>query len=489
MPAAAPPMELEEELAALGYADQDGAGSAERKKESAKPRARAARQARDEAKLDDAEAPGGGKDRGEGESETRTRAWFPESFLWQPMVLTDDDGVASVDVRVPDQLTTWRVLGLAHDRAGHQAGAVHTFDSRLPLYVDPVIPGWLYAGDQLDLPVQVVNTTEASVNAVLRAESSSALSGAGEVSLDIGPSDSDVVNVRLSAVAAGTGKVSASLRASEGNDRAEREIPVLPEGRPVEKTRGGTLAGERSFSMFGPDDADPTTEELTIRVFPGPLAVLQNEVERLQGGARPDDGAYGFALSSQMGVLAQEDQLRSRSRPGPAPTADRLAAHRSSLSVAQCRDRLGSARLVERRAGPRIGRSAGSPPRSLGRRRTARRRHLVSIGQQHLAAGDRGDGMVGACPSGIRGRSATSGRWCHRAVRAADRRPVHGGDRPGERCGDRGHRRANAEDPDRRRLSGLGRRALDRRSERRLQPLGLPAVAPGDVGLDHPGAR
>lgn len=241
----------------------------------------------------------------EGE-DARTRAWFPESFLWQPLVLTDDDGVATVDVRVPDQLTTWRILGLAHDRAGHQTGAVHSFDSRLPLYVDPVVPGWLYAGDQLQLPIQVVNTTDAAVSATLTAQGSSALQGAGQVALPIGPADSNVVDVRMTAVAAGTGVVSASLKATEGGDRADREIPVLPEGRPVSKTRGGTLAGERSFSLTGPDQADPATQELTVRVFPGPLAVLQSEVERLQSGARPDDGAYGFALSTQMAGLAKQ---------------------------------------------------------------------------------------------------------------------------------------------------------------------------------------
>lgn len=239
----------------------------------------------------------------------RTREWFPESFMWQPLVITDSDGMASVDFTVPDQLTTWRVLGLAHDRAGSQAGAVHTFDSRLPLYVDPVVPGWLYAGDRLTLPVQVVNTTDESVSALLRTEGKGSLSGAFEGRVSLGAGDSDVYNLNLMATEAGRGVVDALLAVGEDGDRAVREIRVMPKGRPVQRVRGGTLAGERSFLMAGPQQADPSTQELMVQVFPGPMSVLQAEVERLQGGARPDDGGYGFALSAQMSTLAAQTQV------------------------------------------------------------------------------------------------------------------------------------------------------------------------------------
>src|SRR4029079_17105535 len=69
-----------------------------------------------------------------------TRAWFPETFLFEPLVITDEHGAAVVAVRVPDRLTTWRVLALAHSRSGAQGGAVTSFLGTLPTYVDPVVP-------------------------------------------------------------------------------------------------------------------------------------------------------------------------------------------------------------------------------------------------------------------------------------------------------------------------------------------------------------
>ena len=80
---------------------------------------------------------------------------------------------------------------------------------------------------------------------------------------------------------------------------------MVPSGRPVTRTRGGTLSSERVFRLPPPEGADPTTEQLEVLVFPGPLAVLQLELERLAGGARPEDGAYGFAIDASIARLSE----------------------------------------------------------------------------------------------------------------------------------------------------------------------------------------
>ncbi|TNE90226.1 MAG: hypothetical protein EP330_09215 [Deltaproteobacteria bacterium] len=253
--------------------------------------------------------PGGKKDMaangsGGGDDGPAVRQWFPESFLWQPLVETGADGTATVPVTVPDQLTTWRVLALAHSRDGQQAGALHTFDSRLPLYVEPVVPGWLYSGDSLSLPVQVVNTTTEPITAGLTVEATGALAGqrVGQVRLVAG--GSSVETVRIAAEGAGASRVKALLTDA---DAVDRELRVMPEGRPVSTTRGGTLAGPRKFSLAGAEGADPATEELKVLVFPGPLAVLQSEIERAgTGGAHPWDPAYSFALASRLEALAAQ---------------------------------------------------------------------------------------------------------------------------------------------------------------------------------------
>ena len=75
--------------------------------------------------------------------------------LWAPDVVTDENGEARVAVTVPDTLTTWRVLALAHVAGGQVVRS--TFAGSLPTYVDVTVPKVWTVGDRLSLPVQVVH--------------------------------------------------------------------------------------------------------------------------------------------------------------------------------------------------------------------------------------------------------------------------------------------------------------------------------------------
>ncbi|MBN2799957.1 MAG: hypothetical protein JXX28_12495 [Deltaproteobacteria bacterium] len=237
-------------------------------------------------------APGGGDDA------APARSWFPESFLWEPRLEVPVSGSTQLPVRVPDALTTWRVLALAHDRQGGQAGALTTFDGTLPAYLDVSLPAALYAGDQLVLPVSVRAVSEGA-SGTLSVEGAGALSGAGVVELDLGVGQSQVAVVHLSASGSGEGRVAARL---PGVDAMSRVLPVLPQGRPVSSRTGGALHGQQAVPLAGPEGADPSTQALRLWVYPGPLGVLTAELERVAAGA--DQGVYGLAVTAQIQALA-----------------------------------------------------------------------------------------------------------------------------------------------------------------------------------------
>lgn len=237
-------------------------------------------------------------------TEGRVRTWFPEAFLWRPSVVTDNDGVADLDVRVPDQLTTWRVLALAHDGNGHQAGTTHTFDSVLPVSVDPVTPDWLYAGDQLVLPSQTSALGE-PFRGEVSVEATGSLSGAGGGAVSLLPGGSQLVEMGVVAERSGRGTVRAELFGGDGIriDGAERVIDVRPTGRPIVAQRGGVLSGERTLTL---DHAGAAEQRVVLRVFPGPLSLFQAELERV--GERPS-GAYGYALLAGIQELSDSTDI------------------------------------------------------------------------------------------------------------------------------------------------------------------------------------
>ncbi|HLL55954.1 MAG TPA: alpha-2-macroglobulin family protein [Myxococcaceae bacterium] len=225
-----------------------------------------------------------------------SRAWFPETFLFEPLVVTDASGEASVPVRVPDRLTRWRVLALAHSREGAQAGATAGFLGTLPTYVDPVIPPFLLSGDEIRLPVQVVNTTQAAVTRPLKVEANGALvtSAGGAVIVPAGGSKVEYVTLR----AGNAGKV--TLKATLGDaDAVVRSFDVLPTGKPVTVHQGGSLGAPRSFPLEGPAGPNAGSERVRLLVYPGALALLRSELSAASSRGGVTSDAYALMLAGR----------------------------------------------------------------------------------------------------------------------------------------------------------------------------------------------
>lgn len=245
-----------------------------------------------------------------------TRAWFPETFLFQPLVVTDDAGAATVPVRVPDRLTTWRVLALGHSRSGAQGGAVTSFLGTLPAYVDPVLPPFLVAGDELRLPIQLINTTSEPVSSELSIDVEGAAIAAARGARTIPAQGSFVEYATLTAARPGAVKLRVGLGAT---DAVERSIDVAPAGRPILTTRSGTLAAPRTLSIEGPAGADPATDRVRLMVFPGALALLRSELAASTARSGVAEDAYALLLAGRAPALLAA--LGDKVDPAPAAGA------------------------------------------------------------------------------------------------------------------------------------------------------------------------
>ncbi len=267
------------------------------------------------------------------QAEAVTRAWFPETFLFEPLVVTDDKGEATVPVHVPDRLTTWRVLALAHSRTGAQGGATTSFLGTLPSYVDPVVPPFLIAGDRIKLPIQMVNTTEAAITSRLDYQIEGAKLAGGGGNRTIPAQGSLVEYATLTADRAGTIKLRVGLGAT---DAVARTIDVIPAGKPVTVARAGTLAAPRTLTIEGPVGSDPATDRVRLMVYPGALALLRSElaISLFRSGVAEDGYALLLAgkasgLLAQLGDKADPQVLRELS----IVTGQRAIRHGRTLDV------------------------------------------------------------------------------------------------------------------------------------------------------------
>jgi hypothetical protein len=296
-----PSMEAEEDQAG-------GAGAAMALDESRMGRMdKQAKGAPAKKKADDGESDDDARDAnaapGGGEGRAATRSWFPETFLFEPLIVTDAAGEASVSVAVPDRLTTWRVLALAHSRAGAQAGAVTSFLGSLPAYVDPVTPPTLRAGDSVRLPIQVVNTEAKPLSAGLAVSAEGAAVTGGGGAINVGARSASVRYATLSATKPGEIKLSARLGQT---DAVVKSIRAIPAGKPIRAIRGGTLAAPRSIEIAGPALAAGASDRVRLQVFPGALAIVRSELAAAIGRGGIAADAFALQLAGQApGLLAK----------------------------------------------------------------------------------------------------------------------------------------------------------------------------------------
>ncbi|MCZ2112785.1 MAG: Ig-like domain-containing protein [Anaerolineae bacterium] len=104
--------------------------------------------------------------------EENVRKDFKDTAYWEARLMTDAGGRASVEVPLPDNVTTWRMHSKAAttDTRVGQGGA--DIIARLPLIIRPVTPRFFTVGDSLSLSANVNNNTDADIEATVTLEAS-----------------------------------------------------------------------------------------------------------------------------------------------------------------------------------------------------------------------------------------------------------------------------------------------------------------------------
>src|ERR1051326_5327473 len=118
---------------------------------------------------------------GSAEQGIRLRENFNALAVFAPSVLTDANGRAEVKVKVPDNLTRYRIMAVSV-AGGRQFGSGESsITARQPLMVRPSAPRFLNFGDRFELPVVVQNQTDkpAEVDVVVRATNAELTEGQG----------------------------------------------------------------------------------------------------------------------------------------------------------------------------------------------------------------------------------------------------------------------------------------------------------------------
>ncbi len=249
----------------------------------------------------------------------RTREYFPETLLWQPNLITDDQGRAEMPLTFADSITTWRLTASASSRAGALGGVTTPLRVFQDFFVDIDLPTALTQNDEVAFPVAVYNYLKNPQTVTLDLQPDdwfTLADGQGLTrTLDLKPNEVTSVKYRIRASKIGRFALTVKAAGTKMSDAVRRTIDVSPDGRPVEQVVADRLNGHIQQTMVIPENALPDASKLFVKVHPG---VFSQVMEGADGILRMPGGCFEQTSSSAYPNVLAVDYMKRTHTENPA---------------------------------------------------------------------------------------------------------------------------------------------------------------------------
>ncbi|MFH0770557.1 MAG: Ig-like domain-containing protein [Candidatus Peregrinibacteria bacterium] len=224
----------------------------------------------------------GSKGGGGGAPETSVRGNFLDTASWNPVIVTGDDGRATVSFTLPDNLTTWQLLAIAHTKDHLFGAAEKTIIETKRVIVRPVRPRFGVIHDAVTIGAIVHNATDAE------REFSVSLTGSGFTAASKKPQSVSIAagaQEKLSfPVTIDPGeKVTLHFLAESEDLRDEviESFPVYPYGTPQSSATTGITEDRTQESILVPSKEDAPEGTVSLTVSPTLATYLPKGLEYL----------------------------------------------------------------------------------------------------------------------------------------------------------------------------------------------------------------
>lgn len=200
----------------------------------------------------------------------QVRRVFKDTAFWAPKVMTDANGMATIQVPLPDNLTTWRATArgiTSRTEAGQMVGKVM---ANKDLMVRLEGPSFMVNGDEQVVKAVVTNRTgsDAQVRVQLEAENLS-VEGSLQQQVSVKANANGAVEVRVKPGKSGEAKLVAKAWIDGGaTDGVEQKFEVRARGVLLNDRFAGDTKTNGQFKVTLQDGADIDTGRLKVTVAP-----------------------------------------------------------------------------------------------------------------------------------------------------------------------------------------------------------------------------
>ncbi|MBK8169727.1 MAG: Ig-like domain-containing protein [Sandaracinaceae bacterium] len=265
------------------------------------------------------------------EAPTTTRSLFATTAFYRGNVRTDANGRAHVDIEMPDNLTTFRIMAIAigrDDRSGSGEAKVRV---RKTVVLRPALPRFATYGDTFQAGVVVHNETGAPSDFVIGIRAAGLVvenSGLERIRLAAGESKLVSFPVRVDAAGA-RARVQFAASAAHGSDAADVELPLVePATGEAFATYGSLEQGVFRVPVITPNHVIPRFGGLTLSLSSTALTGLDDAAEWLID--------YPYLCAEQHASrLVAASALRTILGDGRVPDGEQKARELARVSIVE----------------------------------------------------------------------------------------------------------------------------------------------------------
>ena len=248
------------------------------------------------------------------------RKQFPETLLWNPELVTDENGVATLEIPLADSITTWRVTSSAISTAGQLGTEQNPIRVFQPFFVDLNTPYALTRLDEAAIPVVVYNYLDKPQTVQIKMDEGDwfewldADGSQAEMTVELTPNEVRAVSFPVRILKAGKHQFTVTAIAGENSDAIQRPITILPGGEKVEYLSSGTLLPSVTEQLSVPDDAVENSVTAYVKIYPSTFSEL---VEGLDNIFRMPNGCFEQTSSTTYPNVLALDYLRRNKKSVP----------------------------------------------------------------------------------------------------------------------------------------------------------------------------
>lgn len=236
---------------------------------------------------------------------------FKFTAFWEPSVVTSTEGKAELKFKLPENLSTFRVMAVGHTKSSQFGSGDTEIVVNKPLILKPSLPTFIRVGDELQAGVLAFNNSEGSIGMTLQVELEG-LEAKAHVESVVAIEAGEEKEILFPVVAGKPGEAVFRFKAivsGAQSDGLEMRVPIiLPTATETVATSGKVTGEQGQEGIEVPQTSIAGTAKLLVSVSASALSGLEQTILTMM---EYPHGCLEQRLSRMAPLLLAEDLLTS----------------------------------------------------------------------------------------------------------------------------------------------------------------------------------